>query len=120
MTGEEPSRGPIEMSMARYGVAVGIGLVASSLHWVGLLLGGILVGLVTPKTRRGIGYGALWGAVAWLVFVGFLATNGIAPAVETGQLFGVSLGAAVALGAIGGTASELRSLVLSVSPARGG
>lgn len=120
MTREESPTRPFDTSMARYGIAVGIGLVASSLHWVGLLLGGILVGLVTPTTRRGIAYGALWGGFAWLVFVGFLAANGIAPTVETGHLFGVSLGAAVGLGAIGGSASELRPLVSRFSPERGG
>lgn len=120
MTREESSGRFVESSTAGFGIAVGIGLVASSLHWVGLLLGGILVGLLAPTTRRGIGYGALWGAFAWLVFVGLLATNGIAPTVDTGHLFGVSLGAAVGLGAIGGSARELRPLVSRLSPARGG
>ncbi len=106
--------------MIRYGIAVGIGLLASGLHWFGLLLGGMLVGLLAPSTRRGIGYGALWGVFAWLFFVGFLAAAGIVPTVQTGQLFGVSLGAAVGLGAIGGSARELGPLVWGLSPARGG
>lgn len=41
-----------------HGVAVlavvGIGLALAWLHWFGLVLGGALVGLVSPSVRRGV------------------------------------------------------------------
>lgn len=118
MSGEEGEGWLHQSSTLRYGIAVGIGVVASWLHWGGLLLGGILVGLMAPSTRRGIVYGAIWGGFAWLVFAGLLATAGIVPTGGLAQLFGVSLGAAVALGAVGGSARELRPLLSGLSPGK--
>ncbi len=50
-----------------------VGLVAASLHWIGLVVGGALVGVVAANVRRavlaGAGFGILvllvWGALLW-------------------------------------------------------
>lgn len=115
MTGDERGLEIPGPPLTGYGLAIVIGLLASSLHWIGLLVGGILVGLQAPSTARGIAYGAAWGGFAWLVFVALLATNGVVPTVEMGQLFGVSIGIALVLGAIGGSARELKPLLGDLS-----
>ena len=109
-----------ESLAVRYAAAIVLGLLASSVHWSGLLVGGILVGLLAPTTGRGIVYGIGWGLSAWMLFVLLLASDGIVPSMATAQLFGVSLGAALALGGLGGTARELRPLFARVSPESGG
>ncbi|MFC4246197.1 hypothetical protein ACFOZ7_04210 [Natribaculum luteum] len=53
--------------------AVGLGLVATWIHWLGLVVGGTLVGLLSPTLPRAIG-GAL--AFGLLVLVAFALSLG--------------------------------------------
>lgn len=95
----------------RYGGAILLGLAMSLIHWLGILLGGILIGLVAPSTGRALLYGAVWGLLVGVVSVAWLGAAGIVPSMAAGQLWGVSLGAALLLGTIGGSARELRPLL---------
>lgn len=94
--------------VTRYVIVLVAGLLLSSVHWVGLLLGGMLLGLLAPTTPRGVAYGAAFGLLVWVLFVGRMAALGVTPTMETGQLFGVSFAIPVILGAVGGSARELR------------
>lgn len=53
---------------AAVAVAVVLGLVLSWLHWMGLVLGGALVGLLAPTLRRAVLGGVAFGGVVLLVF----------------------------------------------------
>lgn len=117
-TTENP-RKPANQS-AGYATAVVVGLVASSFHWSGLLLGGVLVGLLSPTLRRGVVYGAGFGLLTWIVFATLFASKGIVPTADGAEIFGVSIAIAVILGGVGGSARELRPLLGSVTPWSGG
>lgn len=53
-----------------------IGLVLASLHWIGLVAGGALVGLVAASLRRAIVAGFGFGLVVLLVWATRLAVAG--------------------------------------------
>jgi hypothetical protein len=57
-------------------VASVVGVVAAALHPYGLVLGGLLVGLVSPTFWRAISAGLALGVLTLLVFAGVLAWNG--------------------------------------------
>lgn len=105
-----------ENRATRFGLVILVGLLASTVHWVGILLGGALVGLLAPSLQRGVLYGAGFGLVVWLVFAVQLVTAGILPTLDALQIYGVSFGIPVVLGGIGGTSRELRPLIESVRP----
>lgn len=79
-----------------------LGLAAASLHWVGLVVGGALVGLVATTVRRavlaGVGFGLLvllvWATLLWLA-----GSLGQAMAMDEFTLLAVGL--AVALPTLG-------------------
>ncbi|ELY62034.1 hypothetical protein [Natronolimnohabitans innermongolicus] len=54
--------------VAAVAVAVALGLLASWLHWAGLLVGGALVGFTAPSLPRAVVGGLGFGAVALVVF----------------------------------------------------
>ncbi|MDZ7731470.1 MAG: hypothetical protein U5K37_11980 [Natrialbaceae archaeon] len=61
------------LTIAALAVMIVLGLVAASLHWVGLVLGGILVGIVSKTQVRALGAAIVFvGAV----FVLFAILNG--------------------------------------------
>ena len=91
-------------------LAVAVGLLVSSVHWIGLLVGGVLVGLFVRSTGRALLMGAGFGLLVWGLFVGELLVSGVHPTAETAQLWGLSLVIPVVLGTIGAGASELRPL----------
>lgn len=91
-------------------LAVAVGLLASYFHWIGLLVGGVLVGLSVRSTGRALLFGAGFGLLVWGLFVGELLVSGVDPTLEAAQLWGLSLVIPVVLGTIGASASELRPL----------
>lgn len=99
------------LATARYGIVLVVGVLASSIHWFGLLLGGVLLGVLAPTTRRGVAYGAAFGLLVWALFVGRMVMNGVIPTMDSAQLFVTSVAISVLLGAVGGTAAELRPWV---------
>lgn len=89
-------------------VAAALGLGLASLHWVGLVAGGGLVGLVSTSLKRAVLAGLGFGALAVVVWLGLVVVGGAVGAVTaTGQF--VALTAAV-----GVTAPVLGSLVRGV------
>lgn len=88
--------------------AVLLGLAASTVHWIGLAVGGALVGLVAQSTRRGLLAGAGFGLFAWLVFVVGQFQNGAWPPGDAITLFGLALGIAVGLAVVGASVRGLR------------
>lgn len=67
-------------------VALAVGLLLASVHWLGLIVAGALVALVAPTFRRGVAYAALAGVLALVVFAVLLgsavvAVLGMQPAV---------------------------------------
>ncbi|WP_049925516.1 hypothetical protein [Halopiger goleimassiliensis] len=80
--------------------AVGVGIGVAHVHWIGLLLGGILIGLVSPTIGR-----ALLGAIGFglLVLVLFAVSLGdsAAVALEATPIVYVPIVAAIGLPAFG-------------------
>ena len=106
-----------------YLAALTLGLGASAIHWSGILLGGILIGLLAPSTARGIVYGAAFGLFIVAVSLGRLGLAGTMPPIESVQIVGVSAAIPVILGAVGGSAHELWPWIHTVtgeSSGRGG
>ncbi|WP_458206318.1 hypothetical protein [Haladaptatus sp. NG-SE-30] len=90
------------------GVGAIIGLALAWVHWLGLLVGGVLVSLPTRDWRRGILAGLGFGVLALLVFAGLLAARGaLAPALEMGQITLLAVAIPLVAGGIGGLARGL-------------
>lgn len=78
-------------------VAGVIGFGATTLHWTGLVLGGLLVGIVSETTLRAIFAGLAFGLLVWLLFLATLFAEDVLVAFAgMGQLtllnVGVTLG----------------------------
>lgn len=90
-------------------VSIGIGLVLASVHWLGLVVGGALVGLVSTSLVRalfaGIGFGLLvllvWTASLWI-------TGSLSRVLEMGEFGLVAVAIALVAPAVG---SLLRGVV---------
>lgn len=79
-------------------VATALGLGLASLHWLGLVAGGALVGLVATSLKRALLAGLGFGVTALTVWFGYLAATGVLGKVlATGQFVWI----AVAIGLIG-------------------
>ncbi len=88
-------------------LAVVVGLAVSTRHWVGLVLGGALVGLVAPSMRRAFVLGLYYGFIVLGAFAIALAlAGGLAKYLAMGQVFVLSLALAVGLAPLGALASR--------------
>jgi hypothetical protein len=89
--------------------AVGLGLAAVWLHWLGFVLGGALVALAQPSILRGVLAGVGFGICSWLVFAGWLALAGnLGLYFEMGQLLAVSTAIPIAGSLLGSLARGVR------------
>ena len=88
--------------------AVLVGLAASTVHWLGLAVGGALVGLVARTTRRGLLGGAGFGLLAGVLFVTEQFRDGAWPPGDAATLFALALGMAIGLGVVGASVRALR------------
>ncbi|RLI79754.1 hypothetical protein DRP04_08865 [Archaeoglobales archaeon] len=69
-----------------------IGLIAAYIHWVGLIVGGILVGITAESNKKALTYGFALGFVVWILFVIYLALLGVVDKyVSMGPLFYLSM-----------------------------
>ena len=69
-------------------VATLVGLAAASVHWAGLVLGGILVGVLATSVSRAVVQGVTFGGVALSVHAVRLWMQGaLDPFFQTGVLF---------------------------------
>lgn len=95
----------------RWAIAVGatvVGLALAAVHWVGLLVGGALVGLCWPTLRRAVVAGLGFGVVVVAVAAARFALAGtLADVLATWPLVGVAVGMALAGGVLGATARGL-------------
>jgi len=90
-------------------VAVGAGLALASVHWLGLVAGGALVGLCQPSLRRALVGGFGFGAVVVLTFLARLTLAGhLGPALGGGPLLGVALVAPLVAGPFGAAVRGLQ------------
>jgi len=86
-------------------VGAGVGLAVAQLHWAGLLLGGVLVGLASRDLPRALLSGLAFGVGALVVFLGGLAIAGtLSPALAMGQLTSLAVGLPIAAGLVGSLA----------------
>ncbi|MDJ1430474.1 hypothetical protein [Halostagnicola sp. A-GB9-2] len=69
LEGLERVRNEPRIHVLALGVAAIIGLAVASVHWFGLVLGGILLGFVSPTLPRAFGYAIAFGAVVSIAFV---------------------------------------------------
>jgi len=73
-------------------LAVAVGLVVSTVHWLGLVLGGVLVGLVAASLPRallsGLGFGLVVLLVWWLTLA---LSGGVGKVTATGELAGLGV-----------------------------
>lgn len=96
--------------MATAILAVVVGVVLGSLHWVGLVVGAALVSLTRETPRRGLAAGVGFGVVVVVTHVAVLAASGpsvVATAVAMRQVFGVSVVVPLVAGLIGGLARSV-------------
>lgn len=90
-------------------LAVVVGVALASVHWLGLVAGGALVGLVATSLKRALLAGLGFGVTALTVWVGYLAATGVLGNVlATGQFVWI----AVAVGLIGPLVGSLLRGVL--------
>lgn len=95
----------------RWAVALGataVGLALAAVHWIGLLVGGALVGLCWPTFRRalvaGLGFG---GVVLGVAAVRFALAGSLGDVLATGPLVAVAVATALVGGLLGGSARGL-------------
>lgn len=86
-----------------FGALLGLGL--ATLHWVGLIAGGILVGLPARAPRWALLRGVLFGILAVVVFLGAALLAGTVDRVfETGLPAIVAISIPIVLGLLGSLA----------------
>jgi len=88
-------------------IAAVIGLLLGSVHWLGLLVGGALVGAPAKTTRRALVFGAGFGVLAWAVFAASQFQAGVGPYENAVSLLGLSVAIPVVLGVVGASVREL-------------
>ncbi|WP_231183716.1 hypothetical protein [Haladaptatus sp. DYF46] len=94
------------LSFLAVGTVVGLGLAWT--HWLGLLVGGALVGLPTLTPKRGILAGFGFGVLSLLVFSGLLALHGsLSHALGMGQITALAVAIPLVFGTVGGLARTL-------------
>lgn len=82
----------------------------STVHWLGLLVGGIAFGLAASSWPRALAGGVGFGVVAWVAFLGTLANAGSLDGyLASGQLLYVSVAIPLVLGTVGAAAYGLRT-----------
>lgn len=97
-------------------VAVVVGLVASAVHWAGLVLGGALVGVVAPTLRRSLVTGLFFGFTVFVAFLVYLlVVGGASKYVSMGMLFYLSAAIAFLLPVVAAVASRGLTAIGSVS-----
>ena len=107
-----PTTGPLATLRGQSGrrrlvtlAAVVVGVGVAWFHWLGLVAGAALVALPQRSFRLGVAAGVGFGAVAVVVNVALLVASGpaaLATALAMTQVFGVSVAAPLAAGAVGG------------------
>ncbi len=66
------------MSSVKFAL-LAISILASSFHWLGILLTGILIGVISKNFRQALSYAMIFAVLFWLAF---LAYSGVFGAIE--------------------------------------
>ncbi|WP_336325874.1 hypothetical protein [Halovenus sp. HT40] len=83
-------------------VATLAGLALASVHWIGLVAGGALVGVVAPNLKRALFAGLGFGITALLVWFGFLFVTGtLGKVLATGQFVWIAVAVGVVAPLVG-------------------
>lgn len=109
--GNEPGREPGDESGRALLVtaAVVTSLVLAWVHWLGLLVGGVVVGLLSRSWPRALAGGVGFGVLSWVAFLAVLWNAGRLDAYwGSGLLLYASLGIPVALGLVGSLAYAVK------------
>jgi hypothetical protein len=89
-------------------IAFVLALPLGTVHWLGLVAGGALVGLTAASTRRALVLGVFLGLFVVFGFLGWLWLAGVlGKAIATGQLLGASVAVAFVFPILG---SAIRGL----------
>jgi hypothetical protein len=89
--------------------AVVVGLALGNVHWIGLVAGGALVGLVATTLKRALLAGLGFGITVLLVWAGWLVVNGVfGKVLATGQFVGIAVAVGIVAPLLG---SLLRGVV---------
>jgi uncharacterized membrane protein (UPF0136 family) len=73
-------------------VAFLIGLVLAYVHWIGIIIGGFLVGYTAKNVKVAIACGFAFGVVLWIFFAAYMASAGLlGKYTAMGLLFQVSV-----------------------------
>jgi hypothetical protein len=95
--------------LAAGAVAVAASLALASVHWLGLVVGGVAVGVLAGSWPRALAAGVGFGALAWLAFLAVLWDAGrLAAYWDAGLLLYASVGIPLALGVVGSLAHGVR------------
>lgn len=82
-----------------------LGLALATVHWLGIVLGGAVVGLAATRFRYALGAGVVYGLVVGAAFAAWLALGGaLGGALDTGAVFGIGVGIAVVGATLGSLA----------------
>lgn len=72
--------------------AIAVGLAVSTVHWIGIFLGGALVGLASATRGRALLAGLGFGTLVWVVFAAVLFVGGdIGEYLAMGRIFWASV-----------------------------
>lgn len=86
-----------------------VGLALAWVHWIGLLVGGVLVSLPTTNWKRGLLAGLGFGVFFLVVFSGLLALHGsLGRAMGMGRITGLAVAIPLVFGTVGGLARTVR------------
>lgn len=111
-TGERDGEGTDPSVPARYrlerlrteplalALATVVGLLLAWIHWLGIVAGGALVGVVSPTPRHGVLAAVGFGIVVLLVFAATLGESAVAVSGMTPAVY-VTIGGAIGLALLG-------------------
>ncbi|MWG33966.1 hypothetical protein [Halomarina oriensis] len=75
-----------------------VGLAVTAVHWVGLVVGGLLLGVLAPSFWRAVQYGLYFGIAVLAAFLAYLWLFGaLGQFAVAGQLTWLALGATLVL-----------------------
>lgn len=90
------------LTVASTAVGAVLGVALATLHWIGLVLGGVLVGLPARSLGRALASGVGFGLLVVGVFLVVLANSGVATAaIATGTPLYVAVGIALGCSLLG-------------------
>lgn len=95
--------------LAVIAVGFGVGLGITVYHYVGLVVGGLILGIGARSVRRAVLTGASFGLTVWIAFGASLFQAGdLARYIATGNLFLLSGAIAIGLPTLAATVRGLR------------